>query len=182
MRYWPPIRVFPKSPQPVSWLHGNPVDVQAKTILGFAKACDQPKEIVKALSWLMSLCARTVSALDQLDPIVSYLNLASDTGHGEATAEAMAAKAIIEGISKGMGAIRDVTTRTLTVVASLEATWSTLKQQTLNTNFDRYESARKLFHVQTGDVARSVVVPRVATAAKLIGFTLPYATRPFLPR
>ena len=165
----------------LSWLNANPVDDAARKQLGFMSGQEQPRKIVQALSWLMSLCAPTVLAFDQLDPIVSYLNLARQSPENDPSPEIMAAKSIFESLSGGLGAIRDCTFRTLSIAVCLDATWNALSTQTLAANLDRYEPSRNLSLVQTGSEAESIAWPRLQAAYDRMGFKPPYRTWPFKP-
>ncbi|MFO7906379.1 MAG: hypothetical protein ACQESR_10095 [Planctomycetota bacterium] len=70
------------------------------------------------LSWMISLAGPTVLAIDQIDPIVTYLNIVSgDDGSDELNEAMRVARTIIENIAAGLGVPRDVTQRTFIVIA-----------------------------------------------------------------
>ena len=165
----------------LTWLQGHVVEDDVSRELGFAVAEKPATEIVPALSWLMSLVGPTVLAFDQLDPIVSQMNITALAPDAEASDEEFrVAQSIIEGIARGFAALRDVTRRTLTVISCLETTWDSLRQNVmLKPNIDRFEPPRVLRSIPDGDVAASVVRGRLEPAYRKVGFKPPYPTWPF---
>ena len=108
----------------LSWLQGHAIQEDDLRSLGMSFQPHKPLDIVRGLSWFMSIAGPTVLALDQLDPIVTQLNIAAQGVVTEtAPDEILVARSIIEGISGGLGALRDVLARTLVVVSCLETTW-----------------------------------------------------------
>src|SRR5512133_1201808 len=103
-------------------------------------------------------------ALDQLDAIVAEHNLASSLSGDEPSAQQQMSLSIIQGISGGLIALRDVTLRTLNVVSSLEATWSILGQRSSVSMVDRYEPPVHLDAVSPPDAVRQLVTGRLTQA------------------
>jgi hypothetical protein len=167
----------------LTWLQGHPLEDNARRDLGFNAPKGQPREIIAALSWLMSLAGPTVLALDQVDPIVTWLNIAAGGPNcDEMNEEVRVARSIIEKIAAGLGALRDVVQRTLIVVSCLETTWARLKSQVaLAPNLDRYESPRQLHAIQGRPLAEAVLRSRLDPAYRRVGFRPPYPTWPFAP-
>ncbi|MBI1309963.1 DUF87 domain-containing protein [bacterium] len=171
---------FDLSSVALTWLQGFEIDDADRRLLGLNRPQEKPMEIVRALSWLMSLCGPTVLALDQLDPIVTQLNVASRDLESEPDAEELrVARTIIERLAGGLSALRDVTRRTLSVVSCVEATYAVLTELTLHTNKDRFEPPRILGAVSRGRVARDVVLSRLEPVFELTGFEPPVPTWPF---
>jgi GTPase SAR1 family protein len=174
---------FEVSSAGLTWLQGHTIDAESQAALGFTVASRRAPEIVEALSWLMSLAGPTVVALDQLDPIVTHLNIAS--GHpdsDQAVDEIRVARSIIEGIAAGLGALRDKTNRTLIVISCLETTWTKLSEQVaLKTTLDRYESPRPLKAINHREIAERILLSRLCPAYQRIGFQPKYPTWPFAP-
>jgi hypothetical protein len=161
-----------------SWLSANPVDEECRKLLGFSRAHEEPREIIRALSWMMSLCSPTVLAFDQLDPIVAQLEPAAQAEGQDADVEGRALS-IIQEIANGLGAMRDATNWTLTIVSCLEATLNLLRKRTLATWSDRFvEPAKTLETIQTGSAAESIIYPRVKVACESVGFKMPTPSWP----
>ncbi|NLY00346.1 MAG: ATP-binding protein [Rhodopirellula sp.] len=174
---------FEVSSTGLTWLQGHPIEEETQRSLGFTAPVRRPLEIVAALSWLMSLAGPTVLALDQLDPIVTHLNIAAGGADFDgADEEIRVARSIIEKIAAGLGALRDVTERTLIVVSCLETTWDKLSQHVaLATNLDRYEPARYLQGINRREQAEAVFLSRLTPAYRKADFRPPYPTWPFAP-
>lgn len=166
-----------------SWLLGMGVDEGASTDLGFpSNHMTDPSKIVEGLSWLMSLRAPTVLALDQLDSIVSQHYLASGMGTtNEERNEKRVSKAIIEGISGGLVGLRDKTLRTLSLVTCLEETWHILSTQVVAPVKDRFHGEMILSPILLRQTAEQIVSIHLRQAYDIVGFSSPYATWPFAP-
>jgi hypothetical protein len=165
----------------LSWLQGHAIDEKELHSLGMSLQPHKPLNVVRGLSWFMSVAGPTVLALDQLDPIVTQLNIAAQGDVTETTPdEILTARSIIEGISGGLGALRDVTSRTFVVVSCLETTWRVLADEiVLKTNLDRFEPPRTLTAINQGVLAESLVRGRIADAFEQADFAPPYDTWPF---
>jgi hypothetical protein len=165
------------------WLQAAELEADERRLLGFTRAGNEPFEIVRAMSWLMSLCGPTVLAFDQLDPIVHQLQLAH--GHAEAgeplPQSVLAARSIVEQIAGGLSALRDVTCRTLLIVSCVEATLDVLRRHALRQDLERFESPLMLGSLPDDAVARSIIACRLEDAFQQTGFVPPWPTWPFRP-
>ncbi len=168
------------------WLQGLGIDEDEKLHHGFNESRRAPIEIVRGLSQLMSIKAPTILALDQLDAIVAEQQLASLGPVPELTDETQpsasaAARAIIQGIARGLSALRDVTRRTQIVLSCLEQTWNVLDTRTIVTMRDRFQPALKLKAVTDPAVVRRLVETRLAPAYAAMAFSPKYPSYPFSP-
>ena len=172
------------------WLQSLELDTDERKLLGFVKAQCEPFEILRALSWLMSLCGPTVVAFNQLDSLVNQLQLGNpDTDvNGDLSANANApasaqtvrvARSIVEQIAGGLSAMRDATRRTLIVVSCVESTLEVLRQHALRQDMERFESPLILGSLPDGAAARSVIAQRLAPAFARTSFVPPWPTWPF---
>lgn len=166
------------------WLQGLVIDREELGIFGFNQSNQTPSRIVRGLSWLLSLTAPTVLALDQLDAIVAEHELARGTG-GESPddddlpEQQRRSLAIIQGIAGGLRELRDVTKRTLTVVSSLEASWDILDRQAKVSMADRY-NAKLLLKPGSGPaVYKELVSGRLRPAYEKAGYTPPFPSFPY---
>src|SRR5688572_1598183 len=149
------------------WLQGLTIDEDELGTFGFRQRDQTPSRIVRGISWLLSLTAPTVLALDQLDAIVAEHDLAR--GEGELGPESSSDQrfrslAIIQGIAGGLLELRDVTRRTLSVVSSLESTWNILDKQALVSMADRFGSKMLLKPGSGPEVMTDLVVGRLRSA------------------
>ena len=144
-----------------------------------------PREIVRALSWVMSLAGPAVVAFDQLDPIVQRVRWSGGSAAGgpdgdtRDDAERTRARAILEEIGGGLGAMRDTVSRTLTVVACVEATEDLLREVVFGPNMDRFAAPLVLVRADAPDLHRALVAGRLAPAFAAAGVDPPHPTWPF---
>ena len=162
-----------------SWLRGLRIEDDDKKRLGFTVDQELPSRIVEALSWFTSLAGPTVVAFDQIDPIVAQLHYRKQ-GERPSEAEQATAESIIVEIGGGLGALRDITRNTLTLVSCVEPTWEILGSTVLKTFLDRFEEPWRLNSVDA-DLARAIVADRLAPAFKAKSVAPPYPTFPFAP-
>ncbi|MDM8543743.1 hypothetical protein QUF90_21930 [Desulfococcaceae bacterium HSG9] len=164
-----------------SWLQGLGIENHDKKKYGFQTTGKKPQDIVKALSWLMSLKNPVILALDQMDAIVTQHHLASGPNVTEhASDEHKISRSIIEGIAGGLSALRDLTCRTLIVASCLESTWEIIKD-TLSTNVDRYNPVITLQKIGKHRTAQKMVEARLSAVYNKKGFLPEYASWPFKP-
>lgn len=161
------------------WLQGVGIDEGERSHFGFREAHKSPLQIVRGLSWMLSLVGPTVLCLDQLDAIVAEHNLVAATPVEESSAQTLASLGIIQGIAGGLMALRDVTRRTLTVVSTLQVTWDILRRRSTVSMADRFEPALHLEAFNPVDAVRRLVLERLQRGYREVGFQPQYSTYPF---
>ncbi|WP_438023450.1 helicase HerA domain-containing protein [Sorangium sp. So ce233] len=166
-----------------AWLQGHGVDESDMKKFDFNIREKRPSAVVEGLSWLTSLRCPTVIAIDQLDAIVTEHHLLADASSvpDEHTARQIISRNIIESVGRGLMELRDVTRRTLTVVACLYETWEKMKATALKSTTHRYEDPRILVNLSDVAMAEDLVSARLDDGYKRIGFTPPYPRWPFAP-
>jgi hypothetical protein len=162
------------------WLQGIGIDAEEQQHYGFREARRAPSRIVQGLSWLLSLHAPTVLAMDQLDAIVSEHNAVRLAELGDdLTPEQAASLGIVRGIAGGLMALRDLTRRTLSVVSTLEATWRTLVDVDVGSMPDRFEAPITLTAADQAQALRRLIEGRLAPSYAAERVSPPYASYPF---
>ncbi|AMV40829.1 ATP-binding protein [Planctomyces sp. SH-PL62] len=162
-----------------TWLQGQALEPEDRRDLGFTAEAEPARIIIEALSWFLSLSGPAVLAFDQLDPIVTQLHYRRQGG--ALTEEQATAEAITADIGGGLGALRDVTRSTLTLVSCLETTWEFLTGTVLRASLDRFEEPFRLSPTRSADVARALVRGRLDPAFRDAAFAPSYPTYPFRP-
>ena len=163
-----------------AWLQGielEPIDVRA---LGFKSIRKEPVEIVRGMTWAMSLVAPTMIAVDQIDAIVSESNARTQSGSNESE-EQREAQSIIEALAGGLIELHEVKRRAVTVVASLEATWNVLEERATTAWSARYKKPDILRPISNGKVGEALIGARINQAYARCKFKAPYETWPFSP-
>ncbi|AGP39599.1 hypothetical protein [Sorangium cellulosum] len=166
-----------------AWLQGHGVDESDMKKFDFNIREKRPSAVVEGLSWLTSLRCPTVIAIDHLDAIVTEHHLLADASSvpDEHTARQIISRNIIESVGRGLMELRDVTRRTLTVVACLYETWDKMKATALKSTTHRYEDPRILVNLSDVAMAEDLVSARLDDGYKRVGFTPPYRRWPFAP-
>ena len=158
-----------------SWLQGLDIDETLGKELKFQKQRQAPIEIVRSLSWLMSLTGPTVLAFDQLDPIVHQVARQTTFENVE---EQNTASWIIDQIGNGFGALRDTSTRTMALVSCIEETYSILTREAFSSNLARFHPPIRIVK-PTATELEALVRGRLAIAYLKHGFNPPYPTWPY---
>lgn len=162
------------------WLLGTGIDDEEKQHHGFREAQRSPQRVVRGLSWLLSLEAPAVLALDQLDAIVAEHNVASGAIGDEPSEQQKASLAIILGIAGGLLSMRDVASRTLTIVSTLQATWDILQTRATVSMADRFEPPIHLDAANPPDAVKRLVTGRLQQAYEACMYVPRYPAYPFL--
>ena len=157
----------------MNWLQGVAVEG------GRLGPAPTARDVVAALSWLMSLTGPTLLAIDQIDPIVTAAHHALDGGDPD-TEEQRKARAIVDNLALGLMDLYDVTSRTLTVVTALEESWTALNRHALKSATARFSTPpARLALIPNAGVAQRVVAVRLAQAYAAHDIAPPYPTYPF---
>lgn len=164
-----------------SWLQGQEIDDDQRKELRFSRAQVKPSELVRGMSWAMSLAGPTLIAVDQIDAIVSVYNLRSGTGAGPTEDGERQALSIIEALAGGLMELHDIKHRALTIVSCLEATWNILKDKATKSAPDRFHDVRLLNAIPNSQIAELIIRNRLQAAYAEHKFDPPYPTWPFKP-
>jgi len=163
-----------------AWLQGVELEAADVRALGFMAVKKEPIDIVRGLTWIMSIVAPTMIAIDQIDAIVSESNARTQSNSDEVEQQ-REAQSIIEALAGGLIDIHEVKRRSVTVVASLEATWNVLERRATTAWSARYKRPDILQPLSNGTVGRALVSARLKQAYASCEFEAPYETWPFAP-
>ncbi len=165
-----------------SWLQGGGIDDEDKERFHFGAQERPATDILRGLSWFMSLHGPTLLALDQLDAIVGQHHLMARGEEDGATREGEhASQAIILGIGGGLAGLHDMLRRTLVVVSCLEPTVDIIGQHAPTSFLDRYRKREPLAPLERAETAQAIVAARLAPAFAEAEEPPPYPTWPFTP-
>jgi hypothetical protein len=165
-----------------NWLQGQDIDADVAAKLGFTKRQRRASEIVRALSWIMSLSGPTILAFDQLDPIIQQYRHQAAVELESTAMERGTALTIIEQIGAGLAAVTGMTYKTLVIVSGVESTFSLLEDLTSRTYLDRFEDPYRLERSEKQNVYELIIGARLGPVYQEAGFVPPYPTWPFSPR
>lgn len=134
--------------------------------------------LVKELSELLALTGPSLIAVDQIDTLIAQ---SLNTPDGEAAHDDGRRYLVIDQIADGLMGLRQVTKRTITVVACLAESWVLIKRHAVDTMPDRFVEALQLENIPTAEIGRSLIAKRLTAQYREIGFKPPYPTWPVLP-
>ncbi|WP_454647668.1 ATP-binding protein [Bradyrhizobium liaoningense] len=160
-----------------AWLQGMELDSDDLRGLGFIGLRKPAIEIVRGISWLLSLVGPTLIAIDQIDAIISQSSL--EKRQAMAGAEQLETQSIIEKLVEGLMGLHDVKQRAVTVVSSLDASWEVLKARSSVAVDARYRSPTRLNALSQSEMSRRLVAARMSPVFEAAHFAAPYETWPF---
>lgn len=160
-----------------AWLQGMELDPAELRGLGFVALHKPAIEIVRGISWLLSLVAPTMIAVDQIDAIISEAKVERrQTG-----AEELETQSIIEKLVEGLMGLHEVKQRAVTIISSLDASWEVLRSRSSVAVEARYRAPSYLKALSRPELARKLVAARLMSIYAPAGFSPPYETWPFAP-
>ncbi|EKU98809.1 putative ATPase [Leptolyngbya sp. PCC 7375] len=164
-----------------SWLCGLEIEDTARRDFHFkTTSCQKLSDVVEGLSWILGLQSSWVLAFDQIDSIVAQHHYAkSSITSDQPSEEQLISKSIIEGVGGGLMALRDKTSRTLTVVSCLSVTWKILQQEAVKSFSDRFQDPTVLMPITQQKIAMQLVESRLRIPYQKL--KRPYPTWPFQP-
>jgi hypothetical protein len=166
-----------------NWLQGIEVEVEDRKKLNLKSQPPKDHQLVRGISWLMSLGGPIMIALDQIDSIVAASNLLAEK-HSDVDDETEStARGIIHLFGDGLMGLQSTTFRSMTVLACLGETWTVLREKVLKSVSDRFSSPIFLQPAASasGQITQ-LIAGRLAGAYQAHGFKPPYPTWPFSPK
>ncbi|GAA0987093.1 DUF87 domain-containing protein [Acrocarpospora macrocephala] len=142
---------------------------------GFRQDHKSPQEIVRDISRLLALTGPSVMAFDQLDAFIAQSSV-----YVEGSPKSSAPSAVLQ-FAHQLTNLREVTSRTLTVLSCLPETWTLIEVLAVASFKDRFRKAAFLRRIPTPEVGAELVTMRLAEHFKDIGFDRPYPTWPIKP-
>src|SRR5262249_16984392 len=143
---------------------------------GIQQSAKLPMLIVKELSRLLALTGPSVMAIDQIDTLVAQ---SMQSLHGDEIApENEREVLLLEHIAGGLMDLREVTRRTLSLVACLPNDWVLIKTKATDTVGDRFREALTMRNVPSSEAGRAIIAKRFSQRFKSIGYNAPYPTWP----
>jgi len=157
-----------------SWLQGYDADEQARVSLGFQKPPPQPVELIRGMSWIMSLAGPTLVAVDQIDGVVNPSSVSlqgnDDLGGVQGLGEVLAA---------GLLQLHDVRHRGKTIITCLFDSWKVLEERGLIPFRQRFDDPVPLQGMNSIQAVGALIVNRLSPAYQAIRFQPPFPSWPF---
>ncbi|GAA4044577.1 ATP-binding protein [Nonomuraea soli] len=144
---------------------------------GISGARPTPQEIVRGISRLLALTGHCVIAVDQIDTLLAQAGMTTSAEEGFSWNDRL----VVERVGGGLMSLREVTSRTLTVLSCLPSTWTLIQKHATDSVQDRFREVPFLQHLGTEDRALALVARRFAVRFSELGFEPAYPTWPVRP-
>jgi hypothetical protein len=142
-----------------------------------------PQELVSDVSRLLALTGPSVIAVDQVDGLIAQVANRSQvhTVPAGTDADGWHAAVLLDKVASGLMELRELTWRTVTVLALLPVSWALIKSNAVDTVQDRFRETATLESIPDPDVGRALIERRLAVHYAEVGFVPPYPTWPVRP-
>jgi hypothetical protein len=158
-----------------AWLQGYDADPTLRQELGFVTPPPAPNQIVKGISWIMSLSGPTFVGLDQIDGIIAPTALGSDNHEIFGLAHNLP-----EILASGLLELSVAQTRSMIVITCLESSWALLEERGMMPFLQRFQpSPIALQGMDQAIQVRELIVQRLSPAYRQAKLQPPYASWPF---
>jgi hypothetical protein len=130
-------------------------------------------DLVRDITRLLALTGPLVICVDQLDTLIAKSALRTqEIGHSREE------DLLVAQIADGLMRLREVTRRTLTVLACLPNTWTQIKTKAAATVPDRFRESLTLGRVADGKLGRALIEKRLGVTYRAMDFVPPHPTWP----
>jgi uncharacterized protein DUF87 len=138
-----------------------------------------PQLVVRDISRLLALTGPSVIAVDQIDALIAVatkLPLKAGGSHEDGQDGVL-----LDRLADGLMSLRQITRRTLSIVACLPDSWILIKRRAVGTVPDRFREALQLHRIPDADIARTIIEKRFDTRFQKVQFDPPYPSWPVRP-
>jgi hypothetical protein len=167
--------------QDIGYAHLNSVEAEpaARAAWGLSPAIRTPQLVVRDVSRLIALTlSPTVIAIDQLDTLFAQTSTAM-FDRNDTVEDPLAA--VIGPVADGLLTLRDITRRTLVVVASLPDTWVLIEKCAPSPVVERFRTTVLPDRIPNADIGWALIAKRFESVFDAYGFSAPHATWPVRP-
>jgi hypothetical protein len=164
-------------------LAGEEAEAGERAAWGMRAARRLPQEVVSDVSRLLGLTGPSVIAVDQVDGLIAQVANRSHatTASTETDADGWHAAVLLDQVASGLMELRELTWRTVTVLALLPVSWALIKSNAVDTVQDRFRETATLESIPDADIGRALIERRLAAHYAEVGFVPPYPTWPVRP-
>lgn len=146
---------------------------------GIPATVKPPQQVAAEISRLIACTGATLFAVDQIDPVFAQARTYSDDeGSGRKVNEPVALAA---DLGDGLMQLREVLSRTVTVVACLLGSWELVEQNALGSVSGRFRKEAQLAQIPSAEIAADLVTARFEPYFETASFEAPYPTWPVVP-
>ncbi|GAA4725885.1 helicase HerA domain-containing protein [Phytohabitans rumicis] len=164
-------------------LAADEAEAGERTAWGIGPTRRLAQELVSDVSRLLALTGPSVIAVDQVDGLIAQVAKRSFSAATptETDTEDWRAAVRLDQVAGGLMELREMTWRTVTVLALLPVSWAVIKSNAVDTVQDRFRETATLESIPDAGVGRSLIERRLAAHYDEVGFVPPYPTWPVRP-
>ena len=154
----------------------NEMEPADRTYWGIRPGVKPAQRVVSEISRLLALTGPSVVAVDQIDTILARSDLPEVAGGVRNDRIST-----VNLIGDGLLSLREVTRRTVSVLACLPESWNRIRRDAVSTVADRFRASTPLDAIRDGSVARALIAARFKLGYDKARFVAPYDTWPIRP-
>jgi hypothetical protein len=145
---------------------------------GVPSTVKPPQQVAAELSQLLACTGATLFAVDQIDPVFAQARTSVDHGSGRTVNEPVALAA---DLGDGLMQLREVLSRTVTVVACLAHSWKLIESNAVASAGGRFRTETRLAQIPSAEIAVELVSARFEPFFEIADFKPPCPTWPVAP-
>ncbi|MBZ0146395.1 MAG: AAA family ATPase, partial [Pseudorhodoplanes sp.] len=156
-----------------TWLQGYDADESLRKAVGIVTPPPSPVDLVKGMSWVMSLAGPTLVAVDQIDGVVnpSALSVSNDDlGNIQTLGDVLAA---------GLLDLHNVQYRAQTIITCLFESWKILEERGPKPFRDRFDEPIAMQGLSEVATVQALIMDRLRSAYQAASFVPPFPSWPF---
>ncbi|BCB82938.1 ATP-binding protein [Phytohabitans suffuscus] len=164
-------------------LAADEAEAGERAVWGIRPARRLSQELVFDMSRLLALTGPSVVAVDQVDGLIAQVANRSfvSAAPTETDTDGWRASVLLDQVAGGLMELREMTRRTVTVLALLPVSWALIKTNAVDTVQDRFRETATLESIPDASVGRALIERRLAAHYEEVGFVPPYPTWPVRP-
>lgn len=151
-------------------------------VWGMRRAPRSAQLIVQDLSWLLAITGPSVIAIDQIDTLIAQVAVQSDPTLAAVAVVDPEQALMLARMADGLMTLRQLTRRTLTVLACIPNSWTIVSSTAADTVADRFRLTAQLKRINDDDLARAIIEKRFLLRYQEAGFEPPFPTWPVAPQ
>jgi hypothetical protein len=162
------------------FVSGDEAEAGERSAWGMRRARRPAQQIVQDLSWLLALTGPSVIAVDQIDTLIAQSAIVGDRSTA-GPPDDWEQRVVLAKVADGLMSLRQVTRKSLTIVACIPTSWVLIKNTTTDTVSDRFRQSKHLRKIGDNALGRAIIEKRFAMQFAQVGFVPPYPSWPVHP-
>ncbi len=157
-----------------AWLQGMDPGEEERRGIGILRPPPVPAELVRGMTWIMSLVGPVMIAFDQIDALVNPSGYGSD-------AVQVDGKQLVGLLTAGLIEMHNACVRSMAVITCIPPTWDAIYEKCTVPERHRFSQKIRALRSCTAQDAKMLIGERLAEAYADLKFSPPYPSWPFTP-